>query len=194
MLFRSEMIAHRHRHRRHHSDDHVVSPLCTRRNGGACGDDDAQSFRVGVPYFTYRLQAPAGLVTTGSCAGVQGEQEVEDEGQGEDEQHDDMAFVDKQQPQENGTLIYHDPGQSLSVTSSDGVRSISYSGNCVSFIGDAKVNGQLGYQFTFGACDFSASGGIGGFSISVTGPAGFSYHKNSNLTTGFVKLFQSVQP
>src|SRR2546422_4423195 len=125
------------------ADDHVVSPLCTRRNGGACGDDDAQSFRVGVPYFTYRLQAPAGLVTTGSCAGVQGEQEVEDEGQGEDEQHDDMAFVDKQQPQENGTLIYHDPGQSLSVTSSNGVRSISYSGNCVSFIGDAKVNGQL---------------------------------------------------
>ena len=176
------------------ADDHVVSPLCTGRNGGACGDDDARSFRVGVPYFTYRLQAPAGLVVTGSCAGVPGEQEVEDEGQGENEQHDDMAFVDKQQPQENGTLIYHDPGQSLSVTSSDGVRSISYSGNCVSFVGDAKVNGQLGYQFTFGACDFSASGGIGGFSISVTGPAGFSYHKNSNLTTGFVKLFQSVQP
>src|SRR3989442_1437051 len=73
-------------------------------------------------------------------------------------------------------------------------RSISYSGNCVSFIGDAKVNGQLGYQFTFGACDFSASGGIGGFSIAVTGPAGYSYHKNSNLTTGFVKLFQPVQP
>src|SRR3989449_1913243 len=176
------------------ADDHVVSPLCTRRNGGACGDDDAQSFRVGVPYFTYRLQAPAGLVTTGSCAGVQGEQEVEDEGQGEDEQHDDMAFVDKQQPQENGTLIYHDPGQSLSVTSSNGVRSISYSGNCVSFMGDAKVDGQPRYQFTFGACDFSASGGIGGFSIAVTGPAGYSYHKNSNLTTGFVQLFQPVQP
>jgi len=176
------------------ADDHVASPLCTRRSTGHCGDDDPQSFRVGVPYFTYRLQAPAGLVTTGSCAGVVGEQEVEDEGQGEDDQHDDMAFVDKQQPQENGTLIYHDPGQSLNLTSSNGVRSISYSGNCVSFIGDAKVNGQLGYQFTFGACDFSASGGIGGFSISVTGPAGFSYHKNANLTTGFVKLFQAVQP
>jgi len=175
------------------ADDHIVSPLSLGRTG-TDGPDDARSFRVGVPYFTYRLQAPAGLVTTGSCAGVPGEQEVEDEGQGEDERHDDMAFVDKQQPQENGTLIYHDPGQSLSLTSSDGVRSISYSGNCVSFVGDAKVNGQLGYQFTFGACDFSASGGIGGFSISLTGPAGFSYHKNGNLTTGFVKLFQSVQP
>jgi len=175
------------------ADDHIVSPLSLRRTT-VDGPDDPRSFRVGVPYFTYRLQAPAGLVTTGSCAGVQGEQEEEDEGQGEDDQRDDMSFVDKQQPQENGTLIYHDPSQNLSVTSSNGVRSISYSGNCVSFIGDAKVNGQLGYQFTFGACDFSASGGIGGFSISVTGPAGYSYQKNGNLTTGFVKLFQSVQP
>src|SRR5437016_10901174 len=64
------------------ADDHVVSPLCTGRNGGACGDDDARSYRVGVPYFTYRLQPPAGVVTAGSCAGAPGEQEVEDEGQG----------------------------------------------------------------------------------------------------------------
>src|SRR5256886_17174202 len=94
-----------------------------------------------------------------------------------------MAFVDKQQPQENGTLIYHDPGQSLSVTSSDGVRSISYSGNCVSFIGDAKVNGQLGYQFTFGACDFSASGGIGGVFLSVAGAAGVCSYKKNKMDT-----------
>ena len=176
------------------ADDHVASPLCDRRSIGHCGDDDPQSFRVGVPYFTYRLEAPAGLVTEASCAGVSGEQEQEDEGEGEDAQHDEMSFVDKQQPAENGTLIYHDPGQSLDVTSSNGVRSISYSGNCVSFIGDAKVGGQLGYQFTFGACDFSATGGIGSFSISLTGPAGYSYHKNGTLTTGFVKLHQVVQP
>jgi len=175
------------------ADDHVVSPLSMRRTG-TDNPDDPVSFRVGVPYFTYRLQPPAGVVTVGSCAGVQGEQEVEDEGEGEDEQHDDMSFVDKQQPAENGTLIYHDPGQSLDVTSSNGVRSISYSGNCVSFIGDAKVNGQLGYQFIFGACDFSATGGIGSFSISLTGPAGYSYQKNGTLTTGFVKLHQMVQP
>jgi len=124
----------------------------------------------------------------------QGSEEVEDEGQGEDDHHDEMPFVDKEQPEENGTLVYHDPGQSLDVTSSNGVRSISYSGNCVSFIGDAKVGGQLGYQFTFGACDFSATGGIGSFSISLTGPAGYSYQKNGTLTTGFVKLHQVVQP
>ena len=43
----------------------------------------------------------------------QGSEEVEDEGQGEDDHHDEMSFVDKQQPAENGTLVYHDPGQSL---------------------------------------------------------------------------------
>ena len=175
------------------ADDHVVSPLSMRRTG-TDNPDDPVSFRVGVPYFTYRLQAPAGLINEGSCAGVSGEQEQEDEGEGEDEQHDEMSFVDKQQPEENGTLIYKDPGQSLDVTSSNGLGSISYSGNCVSFIGDAKVNGQLGYQFIFGACDFSATGGIGSFSISLTGPAGYSYQKNGTLNTGFVKLHQSVQP
>src|SRR3989441_89466 len=175
------------------ADDHVVSPLSLRRTG-TDNPDDPVSFRVGVPYFTYRLQAPAGLVTTGSCAGGVGGQGVEDEGEGGDGQHDDKALVGKQQPQEHGNLNYHDPGQSLDVTSSNGVRSISYSGNCVSFIGDAKVNGQLGYQFTFGACDFSATGGIGSFSISLTGPAGYSYQRNGTLTTGFVKLHQVVQP
>jgi hypothetical protein len=176
------------------ADDHVVSPLCTTQTPGHCGADDPQSFREGVPYFTYRLQPPAGLVTDGSCAGVSGEQDAEDEGAGEDDQHDEMSFVDHGQPEENGTLVYHDPGQSLDVTSSNGVRSISYSGNCVSFVGDAKVSGQLGYQFTFGACDFSATGGTGSFSISLTGPAGFSYQKQSTLTTGFVELNQVLQP
>ena len=49
------------------ADDHVVSPLSLRRTG-TDNPDNPVSFRVGVPYFTYRLQAPAGLVTAGSCA------------------------------------------------------------------------------------------------------------------------------
>ena len=49
------------------ADDHIVSPLSLRRTG-TDNPDDPVSFRVGVPYFTYRLQPPAGLVTTGSCA------------------------------------------------------------------------------------------------------------------------------
>src|SRR2546428_799667 len=92
------------------ADDHIVSPLSLRRTT-VDGPDDPRSFRVGVPYFTYRLQAPAGLVTTGSCARVPGGQGEEDEGQGGDEQHDDMSFFGEQQPQENGTPIYHHPTQ-----------------------------------------------------------------------------------
>jgi hypothetical protein len=183
----------RHRANIAFADDHIVSPLSKQRTG-TDNPDDPQSFRVGVPYFTYRLQPPTGVVASGSCAGVSGEQEEEDEGQGEDGHQDEMSFVDHEQPNENGTLIYHDPSQSLDVTSSNGVRSISYSGSCVSFLGDATVNGLLGYQFTFGACDFSGSGGIGNFSISVTGPAGYSYQKYGTLTSGFVTLHQVLQP
>src|SRR5947199_9663324 len=49
------------------ADDHVVSPMSVRRTG-TDNPDDQVSFRDGVPYFTYRLQVPAGVVTTGSCA------------------------------------------------------------------------------------------------------------------------------
>jgi len=59
----------------------------------------------------------------------------------------------------------------------------------VSFSGNAKVNGQPGYQFTFTACDLSALGtGIGNFSISITGPLGFLYQRSSAISGGFVQL------
>ena len=97
--------------------------------------------------------------------------------------------MDKKQPTDNGTLVYNDPSQNLDLQSSNGVQGISYSGSCVSFSGNAKVNSQLGYQFTFSACDLSALGtGIGNFSISVTGPLGFAYQKSGAFTSGFVKL------
>src|SRR3989441_2379431 len=58
----------RHRVNISFADDHIVSPLSLRRTG-TDNPDDPVSFRVGVPYFTYRLQPPTGVVTTGSCAG-----------------------------------------------------------------------------------------------------------------------------
>jgi hypothetical protein len=35
-------------------------------------------------------------------------------------------------------------------------------------------------------------GGIGTFSISLTGPAGFTYQKSAPITKGFVKLNQML--
>jgi hypothetical protein len=169
------------------SDDHKVHPLCSELGSGQCGPDDPQTTRLIRANFTYELQPNPAIITTGTCAGTEPE-EAEDEGQGEDANGDQFAFMDHQNP-DDGTLVYDDPSQGLSVRSSGGVQAISYNGSCVSFTGNAKVNGQPAYQFAFTACDWSALGtGIGSFSISLTGPLGFSYQRSSTISTGFVKL------
>ena len=174
------------------ADDHIASPTCTTQSNGHCANNDPQSYRTGQPYFTYRLHPPAGLNTEGTCAGQATEGEEEDEAEGDDNEGDHVDSVDRRDDQnhkENGTFHYHDSSKAVDVLSSNGVRSITYSGSCVNFIGDAKVNGKLGgYQFTFTACDLSATGGIGTFAITLTGPGGFTYSKNSTMTKGFVKL------
>jgi hypothetical protein len=50
------------------SDDHLASPLCSQQSPGHCANNDPQSFRVAVPYFTYQLKADKKIVTTGLCA------------------------------------------------------------------------------------------------------------------------------
>ena len=50
------------------ADDHIHSPLCTDQSPGHCADNDPQSFRVGVPYFTYQLRSNPRIVTSGVCA------------------------------------------------------------------------------------------------------------------------------
>ena len=77
----------------------------------------------------------------------------------------------------------------MNLQSVNGARSITYSGTCVSYAGDAVLNGNPGYLFTFEACDLSALGtGIGNFAIAVTGPAGFLYQKSAILTSGSVSI------
>ncbi len=165
------------------SDDHLVNTEVGPNNG----PDNPTTRRKIRANFTHQLMTNPNVVTTGACAAAKVE-EQEDEGEGEDGNHDDMAFVDRQSP-ENGALAFNDRTAGLSVRSSNGVHGISYAASCVSFGGNAKVNGQPGYQFNFTACDLSALGtGIGNFSISVSGPAGFTYQKSGTLTTGFVKL------
>jgi hypothetical protein len=167
------------------SDDHLVN----REVGPDNGPDNPTTRRKIRANFTHQLMGNPRVVTEeGACAGSPQEVEEEDEGDGEDNEHDHASFVDEKQPHDNGTLVYNDPSKNLNLQSSNGVQGISYSGSCVSFNGNSKVNGQLGYAFTFRACDLSALGGIANFSISVTGPAGFAYQKSGTFTTGFVKL------
>jgi hypothetical protein len=51
-----------------YADDHLASPLCSQQSPGHCANNDPQSFRVAVPYFTYQLKADKKIVTTGLCA------------------------------------------------------------------------------------------------------------------------------
>src|SRR5256886_4651 len=50
------------------ADDHLASPLCSQQSPGHCANNDPQTFRVAVPYFTYQLKPTKHIVTTGLCA------------------------------------------------------------------------------------------------------------------------------
>jgi hypothetical protein len=113
----------------------------------------------------------------------------EDEGGGEDGAHNDFDFRDSPSHPESSDMAYHDQSKGMNVQSVNGARSVTYSGACVSLAGDALLNGNPGYLFTFQACDLSVLGiGIGNFAIAVTGPAGFLYQKSAALTSGYVSI------
>ncbi len=57
-----------HRANISYSDDHLASPLCSQQSPGHCANNDPQSFRVAVPYFTYQLKPNKKVVTSGLCA------------------------------------------------------------------------------------------------------------------------------
>ena len=117
------------------------------------------------------------------------ENKDEDKAHGEDGKGDSFKSEDSPSRPESSNLSYEDRSKGMKVQSVNGARSISYSGACVSYAGDAVLNGNAGYLFTFQACDLSALGtGIGNYAIAVTGPAGFLYQNNAVLTSGAVSI------
>jgi hypothetical protein len=50
------------------ADDHLASRLCSSQSPGHCANNDPQTFRQGVPYFTYQLKPNPNIVTGGKCA------------------------------------------------------------------------------------------------------------------------------
>jgi hypothetical protein len=112
-----------------------------------------------------------------------------DSGQGQDKDNDQMQFNDSPSDPGNSQTQYEDPSQNMSLQSVNGVGSITYNNTCVNFAGDALVNGNPGYVYTFTACDLQVLGiGIGTFTINVTGPLGFLYQKSAALTSGYVSV------
>jgi hypothetical protein len=117
------------------------------------------------------------------------ENKDDDKAQGEDGKGDSFQSDDSLSHPESSSMSYEDRSQGMKLQSVNGARSISYNGTCVSYAGDAVMNGNPGYLFTFEACGVSALGtGIGTFSITVTGPLGFLYQKIAALVSGYVSI------
>ena len=101
-----------------------------------------------------------------------------------------FGFIAKSTPL-NGALQYQDGGASLKARSSNGIDSLTFSGRCGTFTGNAKINDQPGYRFRIQACDNTDSGtGQDTFSIDFAGPNGFAYHNGGTISDGNIK-FQS---
>jgi hypothetical protein len=164
------------------SDDHKVNTEVGPDNG----PDNPTTRRLIRANFTHQLEPNPNIAIQGSCTAgpPQGDR---DEGQGQDKDQDSFAFIDRSSPA-NGTLVYRDLVKGLSVRSSNGVQTVTYSGGCVVLTGAAKANDQPGYRFTFTACPAPAGTGLGSFTVALTGPLGFSYQKGGALTQGYIKL------
>jgi hypothetical protein len=117
------------------------------------------------------------------------ENKDEDKAHGEDGKGDSFKSEDSPSRPESSSMSYEDQSQRMKMKSVNGARSITYSDTCVSYAGDAVLNGKPGYLFAFQACDLSALGvGIGSYAIAITGPAGFLYKKSALLTSGAVSI------
>ncbi len=180
------------------ADDHIASPLCTTQSPGHCNNNDPQSFRTGQPYFTYELKAPK-IVTSGTCASPPPPQpgfEKITGGGGIPSVKSGLTasfgFV-AQNDKPNASLSYHDDGASggsIDVHSANtSVPTVTFSGNCGSFSGDARVNQIVGYTYTAEACDNGEPGaGKDTFAITVSGPLNFFYNNSGTLTKGDIQI------
>jgi hypothetical protein len=123
----------------------------------------------------------------------------DDKVQGDDGKGDSVQSDDSQSHPESSSMSYEDQSKGMKMQSVNGARSgsVTYTGPCVSYAGDAVMNSSTGYVFAFEACGVSALGttignllgtGIGTFSMTVTGPAGYLYQKSAVLTSGSVNI------
>jgi hypothetical protein len=168
------------------SDDSKVNTEVGPNNGA----DNPTTRRKIRANFTHQLMTNPNIVSVnaGTCAGVP-PPEVGNKitGGGRLGTPVNFGFIAKDTPL-NGALSYHDDNASLDVHSSNGIDSLTFSGNCASFTGNAKVNQQPGYRFRVSACDNADPGaGKDTFFISVSGP-NFSYGNGGFITSGDVQI------
>ena len=112
----------------------------------------------------------------------------EDEGGGEDKDHNSCEYRHSDSQPDRNKVACHDPSKKMEMSSSN-IRSATYQANCVNLVGDGLVNGKSGYSYTYQACDLSTglTSGIGTFNISISGP-GLLYSKLTAMTSGYVYI------
>jgi hypothetical protein len=119
------------------------------------------------------------------------EEKDRDECEGEDKDKRHFHSSSSSSRPESSNMSYEDPSAGTKVQMVDGARSVTYSGTCVTSVGDALLNGKPGYTVTFAACDLSAvplTPQIGTYVVTVAGPTGVAYQKSGALTSGFVSI------
>ncbi len=168
------------------SDDSKVNTEVGPNNGA----DNPTTRRKIRANFTHQLMTNPNIVSVnvGTCAGVP-PPEVGNKitGGGRLGTPVNFGFIAKDTPL-NGALSYHDDNANLDVHSSNGIDSLTFSVNCASFTGNAKVNQQPGYRFRVSACDNADPGaGKDTFFISVTGPNS-SYSNRGFITSGDIQI------
>src|SRR5437016_33010 len=182
------------------SDDHLVNTdIC----GTTCGPDNPSTRRKIRAYFTHQLTANPNIapVTTGSCAGAPpppppGAEKITGGGQIASQTPGltaNFGFV-AQNDKPNASLSYHDDGAqggSIDVHSSNvTVPTVTFSGNCATFKGSAKVNQHPGYNYSVNACDSGEHGASKDtIFISVSAP-NFSYSNGGFITSGNIQIHQ----
>jgi hypothetical protein len=165
------------------SDDHKLSPVTIT---GHTGYDDPGARRLIRANFTHQLAATSGsVVTTGSCAGSPpapppGAEKITGGGRITSQTPGltaNFGFVANNDPP-NASLSYHDDGAtrgSIDVHSSNvTVPTVTFSGNCATFKGSAKVNQQPGYNYNVNTCDNGEAGAGGRTRFSSASPVRIS--------------------
>ena len=159
-------------------DDSEVSPL-----NPTDPPDDPNTSRHIRANFTRQTNTAPGIVTAQACGPQVSEAGRKLNANGEIGAAK-LGMVAKDTPT-NGALAYDDGG--ISLRSSNGPSSVSFSTNCATISGAAKNNGNLGYNYTATACDNGEPGaGQDNFTIQVSGPGGYSYQRSGTLTKGNV--------
>jgi hypothetical protein len=180
------------------ADDHVHSPQCTGQSPGHCGDNDAASFRTGVPYFTRQRRANPNIALPGGsgtcfktvsqvCSGGGGGDDAEGDGdeQGSDGHRGQFTFKTKDKCHPDGEMDFEesDTGEHMKGTRMD---SVSVSGNQAIISGAGTLADGTLVNYTAVVLGNAPVTAANNFAISWVTATGSVFQTSGPLTGGYI--------